>query len=191
MRLDLVQDRDLRQVLTPFLSAGRVETQWLIREAGLMFVTNHVLAGATIGRRLGGHPVLAFAAGVASHFVMDACPHWGTAATGPAGQEEFLRVARRDGCAGLVALGAAATLSEPGMRRSVVFAMAGAALPDMDKPCLHFFGFYPFPDWFRRFHGWIQHESPRLLPWELAVAGGLAVAVVKGPSRLRGGRARR
>jgi hypothetical protein len=168
-----------------------VETKWPISEADLMFVTNHVLAGATIGRRLGAHPVAAFAAGMASHFVMDACPHWGTAATGPAGQEEFLRLARRDGCAGLVALGAAAAIAEPALRRSVLFAMAGAALPDMDKPCVHFLGFYPFPDWFRRFHGWIQHESPRLLPWELAVAGGLALAVATGPGRRRGGRARR
>jgi hypothetical protein len=156
-----------------------------------MFVTNHVLAGAVIGRRLDRHPVLAFAAGAVSHFAMDACPHWGIATAEASGQEQFFRVARRDGCAGLVAMAAAVALAEPGQSRSVFLAMAGAALPDLDKPCLHFLGFYPYPDWFRRFHGWIQRESPRLAPWEVAVAAGLALVVVTGPSRLRGHPARR
>ena len=41
-----------------------------------MLLTNHVLSGAVIGA-LARRPVPAFAAGVASHFVLDAIPHWG------------------------------------------------------------------------------------------------------------------
>ena len=41
-----------------------------------MLLTNHVLSGALIGA-LARRPLPAFAAGVASHFVLDAVPHWG------------------------------------------------------------------------------------------------------------------
>lgn len=36
--------------------------------------TAHLVTGAALGRRL--HPVLALAAGLASHIVLDAIPHW-------------------------------------------------------------------------------------------------------------------
>ena len=42
-----------------------------------MFVTNHVLSGALIGQALKGRPVAAFVAGIGSHLVLDAMPHWG------------------------------------------------------------------------------------------------------------------
>ena len=41
-----------------------------------MLVTNHVLSGAVIGAAV-RRPVPAFALGVASHFALDAVPHWG------------------------------------------------------------------------------------------------------------------
>ncbi len=41
-----------------------------------MLLTNHVLSGALIGA-LARRPLPAFALGVASHFVLDAVPHWG------------------------------------------------------------------------------------------------------------------
>ena len=41
-----------------------------------MLLTNHVLSGALIGA-LTRRPLPAFAAGVASHFALDAVPHWG------------------------------------------------------------------------------------------------------------------
>ena len=139
-----------------------------------MLVSSHVLAGALIGRALGRHPVGAFAAGALSHFAMDACPHWGT--PDQPDRELFLRVARCDGCAGLAAMAAAAGLSPGGSRRAVLGAMAGGALPDLDKPLLHFFGWNPFPEGFNRFHQRIQREAPHRLPHEVALAAGLAVA---------------
>jgi hypothetical protein len=150
-----------------------------------VFVTNHVLAGATIGALLGRHPAGAFAAGFVSHFAMDACPHWGTNSREPAAQARFLHAARCDGCAGLAAMAAGAALVGRGGRPAVLSAMIGAALPDLDKPCLHFFGFDPFPNWFRWIHKSIQRESPHLLRRELRVGAVLALvaAVTLGQRR--------
>ena len=139
-----------------------------------MFVTNHVLAGATIGVALRRHPAGAFAAGVVSHVLMDSCPHWAVDRARPDADERFLRAARCDGCAGLSAMALGAAVAPGPARRAVVAAMAGAAVMDLDKPFLHFFGFDPFPRWFSRFHQAIQRESPRRLPHELAVGVGLA-----------------
>lgn len=141
-----------------------------------MFVTNHVLAGALLGAPLRRHPVAAFAAGFASHLAMDACPHWGTPL--PIDDPGFLRVARRDGVGGLTALAGAVLSAEPGARVATLAAAGGAALPDMDKPALHFFGVNPWPRWFDEFHKRIQRESPDRLPLELAVGTALAVALV-------------
>jgi hypothetical protein len=136
-----------------------------------VLVTNHVLAGALIGNLAPG-PVSAFAAGVASHFAMDAVPHWG-------GYEirDVLHVAVADGLlgAGLLLLVARAT---PRARRTkVVAGMLGAAFPDTDKPWDLFVGGSPFPDGFDRFHAGIQTESPRRMPQELVVGTALGLAV--------------
>ena len=57
-----------------------------------MLLTNHVLSGALIGA-LARRPAAAFAAGVASHFVLDALPHWGNWGS----IRRFLRAAVPDG----------------------------------------------------------------------------------------------
>ena len=124
-----------------------------------MFVTNHVLAGALIGQAMPGRPLAAFAAGVGSHLVLDAAPHWGCDFHSPEGPDLFLKVARRDGLLGLAAMAAAAMAVNREARLSTVAAMAGAALLDLDKPLEHFFGIRPFPDVVTRIHKGIQNES--------------------------------
>ena len=153
---------------------------------GVVFVTSHVLAGALIGRVLRGRPVAAFGAGVLSHLIMDSCPHWGIVAGAPGAHEQFLRVARCDGCAALAAMAAGAGLAAAGDRSAVLGAMAGAAIVDADKPCEHFFGFNPFPMWVQHLHATIQRESPHRLPHEIAAAAGLLAVVLWTGSR-RGG----
>ncbi len=150
-----------------------------------MFITSHVLAGATIGTVLSRTATGAFVAGVVSHLGMDACPHWGIVKGAPGSHERFLRVARCDGCAGLAAMALAAGLVGPRARRSTLAAMAGAALPDLDKPLLEFFGVNPFPRWFQRFHSGIQREAPHRLPHEVMAAGVLGVVAFR---RLRASR---
>jgi hypothetical protein len=119
-----------------------------------VLLTNHVVSGALIGA-LARRPRSAFVAGVASHFVLDAVPHWGDWGS----QRRFLRVAMADGLVSL-AVAAAFTAASPAERRPAVLAgMAGAALPDLDKPTKLWFGWSPFPAAVIRFHGRIQREA--------------------------------
>ena len=141
-----------------------------------MFVTSHVLVGALIGRVLARHPVGAFAAGVVSHFAMDARPHYGVPGQS-ADSPDFLRVARCDGCAGLGAMALAAGISPRRSRRAVVAGMVGGAVVDSDKPMEYFFGWNPWPSWWQRLHRQIQNEKPSRLPAEVAVAAGLLAVV--------------
>ena len=153
-----------------------------------MFVTNHVLSGVVIGRLLERRPVAAFVVGVGSHLVLDMVPHWGCDLSEVSDQELFLRYAKRDGLLGLAAMVLAAGAANRRARPAILAAMAGAALLDMDKPMLHFFGRNPFPAPIQRLHGAIQNESAQGLPNEMAfgVSCALADAVVLLRGRRRG-----
>ena len=149
-----------------------------------MLLTNHVLSGALIGA-LARRPLSAFAVGVASHFVLDTMPHWGDWGS----RRRFLRVAVPDGLIGLATMGAFAAISPPARRLAVVAGMAGAALPDLDKPTMLWFGWSPWPGPVDRFHGRIQHEAPRRAHIELMAAGAFACAALIAVRRPdRGGR---
>ncbi len=144
-----------------------------------MIITNHVWTGAVIGAVAPG-PVSAFAAGVASHFVLDRVPHWGD-------DSIFLEVAVPDGLVGLAALGALARTARRDRRASVLAGMLGACLPDADKPSNLFFGRSPFPAALDEWHVSIQREHTDRLPQELVAAtvGLLAARWVLGHDRPR------
>ncbi|ROR92227.1 hypothetical protein [Nocardioides aurantiacus] len=147
-----------------------------------MLITNHVLSGALVGRAAPG-PVSAFALGVASHFAIDTVPHWGD-------DRIFLQVAVPDGLVGLGAMAWVWRTTEASARVRVLAGMAGACLPDADKPSTLFFGRSPFPAAVDEWHRGIQRESVRRLPQEFAVAA-LGVLVVRRLSRAAGRRAAR
>jgi hypothetical protein len=159
-----------------------------------MFVTNHVLSGALIGRALKRRPVAAFVVGVASHLVLDAVPHWGCDTSRPGGAEHFLAMAKRDGLLGLSAMAAATLVATKPARTASVAAMTGAVLLDLDKPLMHFFRRNPFPEVVCRFHEWVQKESPDGLANEfrfgVTFAAVDAVAAVIARRRLSPERAR-
>jgi hypothetical protein len=138
-----------------------------------VLLTNHVLSGALIGA-LARRPVPAFAAGVVSHFVLDALPHWGDWGS----QRRFMRVAVPDGLASLAVMGALTAASPPGRRAAVLAGMTGAALPDADKPTTLWFGWSPFPQAVDRFHARIQREAPHRAHVELLAAGAFAAAAL-------------
>ena len=146
-----------------------------------MLVTNHVLAGALIGAVV-KRPVPALVLGVVSHVAMDSIPHWGLvhddSQGDPMRNPKFLRVAYRDGFAGLAAMGVAFGLAR-GRRLPVLAGMVGGALLDLDKPGKHFVGVSPFPARVDRFHAQIQvgREHDHKMGQELAVAAGLAALV--------------
>jgi hypothetical protein len=138
-----------------------------------VLLTNHVLSGALIGA-LARRPAPAFAVGVASHFALDAVPHWGDWGS----ERRFLRVAVPDGLIGLAAMGTFAALSPAERRPAVVAGMAGAALPDLDKPVKLCFGRSPFPGVVDRFHGRIQREAAGRAHLEVLAAAALAAAAL-------------
>lgn len=146
-----------------------------------MLITNHVLSGAVTGAVV-RRPAAAFAAGVASHFVLDALPHWGRP-----GEQPSLRVAVADGMAGLAAIAMLTAAAPPARRAAVVAGMAGAALPDLDKPALRWFGRSPWPAPVNWFHGQIQDEAPDRFGREVMAAAVLMVsaAALIGAARQR------
>jgi hypothetical protein len=136
-----------------------------------MLVTNHVLSGAVIGaatRRI----VPAFLLGIASHFALDAVPHGGDR------NLTLMQVAVPDGLAGLAVMGAMTALAPRGRRAAVLAGMAGAALPDLNKPSVVFFGRSPFPRAVERLHKVIQDEAPHRFKYEVAVAVAFCAAAV-------------
>jgi hypothetical protein len=138
-----------------------------------VLLTNHVWSGALIGA-LARRPLPAFAAGVASHFVLDAVPHWGDWGS----QRRFLRVAVPDGLISLATIAAVTAVSPSDRRLAVLAGMTGAALPDIDKPAVLWFGWSPFPAAVDRFHSRIQHEARGRAHLELLAAGGFAAATL-------------
>ncbi len=141
-----------------------------------MFVTNHVLAGVLIGQALKRRPVAAFFAGVGSHLVLDAVPHWGCDFDTPDGPEHFLKIARRDGLLGLGAMAAVTLATDRKARLATVAAMAGAALLDLDKPMEHFFGVRAFPEFIMKVHKGVQNESPDGMNNEIVYGAVFALA---------------
>ena len=148
---------------------------------GHVLLTNHVLSGALIGA-LARRPLPAFALGVASHFVVDAVPHWGDWGS----QRRFLRVAVPDGLISLAVMGAIAATSPPDRRLTVLAGMTGAALPDLDKPSNLWFGRSPFPAAVDRFHWGIQREASHRVWVELLAAAAFGSAALVALRRPRG-----
>ena len=138
-----------------------------------MLLTNHVLSGALIGA-LSRRQLSAFALGVASHFVLDAVPHWGDWGS----QRWFLRVAVPDGLVSLATMGAIAAATPSDRRLAVLAGMAGAALPDIDKPSNLWFGWSPFPAAVDHFHSRIQREASRRAYVEVLAAAGFGAAAL-------------
>ena len=137
-----------------------------------MLVTNHVLSGAAIGAVV-RRPVPAFVLGVASHFALDAVPHWGQFQG-----RGFLKVAVPDGLAGLAVMGAMTAIAPADRRAAVAAGMAGAAFPDLDKPSTLWFGRSPFPRAWDHFHMAVQREGKRRAHYEAAFAAIFAFAAV-------------
>ena len=93
-----------------------------------------------------------------------------------------------DGLVGLAVAGALAAASPSERRPAVLAGMAGAALPDLDKPTKLWFGWSPFPAAVDRFHSRIQREAWHRGYVEVMAAAALAPAAL---AALRGSAPRR
>lgn len=128
-----------------------------------MLITNHVLSGALLGLAAPG-PTTAAGGGFASHFVLDAVPHFGV------DEEHLMRIAVPDGLLGLACIGTVLAATPRPHRLRVAAGIVGACLPDMDKPGKQFFDRSPFPAWFDRLHDRIQREAVHRWTVELSAA---------------------
>lgn len=157
--------------------------------ADRVLITAHVASGAALGR-LVRRPLPALLLGLASHYLLDVLPHWGRAgADTPTGMDDAaLRVAVGDGLVGLTALAAVAAAAPAAVRLPVLAGVAGACLPDLDKPGRLFFGRSPWPERHDVWHARIQtREAPGLLRRDALTAVLLAAAVVIGLRQERSG----
>jgi hypothetical protein len=145
-------------------------------KSGSVFVTSHVLSGVLIGRAARGRPTTAFIAGVGSHLVLDSFPHWGCEKGDSVADEQFLRLAKRDGLLGLATIAAALASVDRRDRWSTTAAIVGAVVLDLDKPGKFFFGVNPFPPAVIRLHSRLQNESTDGMPKEIAYGTVLAMA---------------
>ena len=89
-----------------------------------------------------------------------------------------MEVAVTDGLLGLAVMGTMTALAPRDARLAVLAGMAGAALPDLDKPSKVFFGRSPFPRAVDRIHMRIQDEAPHRLKYELTAAAVFFAAAV-------------
>jgi hypothetical protein len=144
-----------------------------------MILSTHAIVGGAIASLLPSHPMLAMAAGFASHFAIDAIPHWDyplrSVATGKTADNRKLKMSATlfrdlaligfDACAGLaLALLLFAT-------STTVWVIALGAIAGMLPDPLQFVhSVYPHEPLksLQRFHSWIH--SKKRLQWQLGVS---------------------
>jgi hypothetical protein len=160
-----------------------------------MILSTHAIVGGAIASLLPSHPLLAALAGFASHFAIDAIPHWDyplrSIATGQGADNRRLKIDRDlmldltlisfDALAGLVlAIWLFATSATSGVIAIGAFA---AILPDPLQFAQSLYPHEPLNS-LQRFHGWIH--AKRRLSWPIgassqaaftAAVSGLAMAI--------------
>jgi hypothetical protein len=145
-----------------------------------VLVTNHVLTGALVGLACPG-PVSAFVAGVTSHAALDVVPHWGDRPL-----DEVMPIAVADGLSGLAVIAVVWWRTPSRHRNRALAGMAGASVPDLDKPGQVFLGASPFPQVLDDLHARIQtRESADRMPQEVVVGLGTAAVLALVLRRLR------
>ena len=108
-----------------------------------MILATHAIVGAAIASQVPNHPVIALLAGIASHFAIDAIPHWdyplrsirsgakkekGSPLTLDKGFLVDLSLIALDGLAGLTL--AFSLFAQPGSLLTILLGALGGMLPD-------------------------------------------------------------
>jgi hypothetical protein len=149
-----------------------------------MILSTHAVVGAALANLMPSHPVAAFAAGFASHFVIDSIPHWdyplksmsiGLSARNDgrltAARMRDLAVIGFDAFAGLIL-----AIGLFGTRANLVAVLAGAIGGMLPDPLQFVYTLYPREPLatLQRFHKWMH--SMRKLDWPLGVSSQVAFA---------------
>jgi hypothetical protein len=147
-----------------------------------VILSTHAIVGAAVASLMPDHPALAFACGMASHFAIDAIPHWDYPLraisvkpnTGAALKLNWflfqdLGLIMLDACVGLgIALWLYAT---PTAEISVLLGALGAMLPDPLQLAHRLCPREPLRT-LQRFHVWIH--TKRKLTWPVGVSSQLS-----------------
>jgi hypothetical protein len=154
-----------------------------------LLLSTHAIVGAAIGSLLPSHPAAAALLGFASHFPLDAIPHWDypirSAFVNPAvgGRLKRDRALMLDaitiGADALLGLVVGALLfATPTGRWAVVLAACGAILPDPLQFVHAHFPREPFRS-IQRFHRWMHTKKPmkRQIVWGI-ISQMVLIAVV-------------
>ena len=156
-------------------------------EAYLILAT-HAIVGAAIASQIPNHPVIALLAGIASHFAIDAIPHWdyplrsirsrankGSPLTLDKGFLVDLSLIALDGLAGLTL--AFSLFAQPGSLLTILLGALGGILPD---PLRFVYRLYPDEPLrtVQRFHNWIHAKQKLAWPFGIASQFAFNVAVI-------------
>jgi hypothetical protein len=150
-----------------------------------MILSTHAIVGGAIASLFPSHPVAVVAAGFASHFAIDAIPHWDyplRSISVGSGARNTLRLDRarmRDltliGFDVFAGLGLAVYLfAMPGTVAAILLGGFAAMLPD---PLQFVHSLYPRGalNWLQEFHLWIH--SKRKLNWQIGVSSQIVFAM--------------
>jgi type IV secretory pathway TrbD component len=150
-----------------------------------MILSTHAIVGGAIASLIPGHPVLVAVAGFASHFAIDAIPHWDyplrSISVGKNADNRRLQLSR-GALADLLLIGTDAGIgfglsiwlfATPATVWTICLGAIAAMLPD---PLQFVHSLYPYGplDTLQRFHEWIH--TKRKLAWRLGVSSQIAFA---------------
>jgi hypothetical protein len=152
-----------------------------------MILSTHAVVGGAIASLVPSDPILAAAAGFASHFAIDAIPHWDyplrSISVGKGADNRRLKVSRAvmidlisigvDACAGLAL--AIWLFATPASACVIALGATAAMVPD---PLQFVHSVHPREPLvtLQRFHEWVH--SKRKLAWRLGVSSQIAFATV-------------
>jgi len=122
-----------------------------------MIGLNHALTGAAIGIIV-RKPMLVVPLAFASHFLLDAIPHFGGHQLYTWGNKQFKRIIIADGlaCFSIISI---IILISPALTLPVLLGVAFAMLPD--GALVHYYLKKPLKNWFHNFHLKLQwYEKP-------------------------------
>jgi hypothetical protein len=152
-----------------------------------MILSTHAIVGGAIASLFPSHPALAVLAGFASHFAIDAIPHWDyplqSISVGNGADNRRLKIgAALIGDLALIGLDACAGLAlslflfaTPATALIIALGAIAGMLPDALQFVYSVYQREPLKS-LQRFHSWIH--SKRKLQWRLGVSSQAAFAVL-------------
>jgi len=152
-----------------------------------MILSTHAVVGAAISSFIPSQPAAAFVVGFASHFALDAIPHWDyplrSISVGKGADNRRLKANRAgmldlisiavDSCAGLAL--AIWLFATPASAWVIALGAVAAMVPDPLQFVHSIYSLEPLVS-LQRFHGWTH--SKRKLAWKLGVSSQIAFAAV-------------